>query len=142
MQSNLQSVVPKLVNKQGIFDRQLEMCATFVNLNINALRFFDFNVDNNGIEINVFYNKIGDWSCEIGKSQLLDLVKHYKLHIIGYELHKIRFVKSTGATTRFKQQCKYIIPLNLLRFNNADFYYNTDYLNYTKFDKYGYFKLF
>ena len=24
----------KLVNKQGIYDRQLEMCATFVNMNI------------------------------------------------------------------------------------------------------------
>ena len=142
MQSKSQQTVVKLVNKQGIYDRQLEMCATFVNMNINALRFFDYNVDNNGIEITVLYNKISDWSCEIGKGQIIDLVKHYKLHLIGYELHKIRFIKNTGANTRFKQQCKYIIPLNLLRFNNADFYYNIEYLTYTKFDKYGYFKLF
>ena len=142
MQSKSQQTVVKLVNKQGIYDRQLEMCATFVNMNINALRFFDYKVDNNGIEITVLYNKISDWSCEIGKVQIIDLVKHYKLHLIGYELHKIRFIKNSGANTRFKQQCKYIIPLNLLKFNNVDFYYNIDYLTYSKFDKYGYFKLF
>ena len=141
MQSKSQQAVVKLVNKQGIYDRQLEMCATFVNMNINALRFFDYKVDNNGIEITVLYNKINDWSCEIGKVQVIDLVKHYKLHLIGYELNKIRFIKSCGASARFKQ-CKYVIPLNLLRFNNVDFYYNNDYLTYTKFDKYGYFKLF
>ena len=140
MQSNSQ--LRKLVNKQGIYDRQLEMCATFVNMNINALRFFDYKVDNNGIELSVLYNKISDWSCEIGKVQIIDLVKHYKLHLIGYELQKIRFIKICGANTRFKQQCKYIIPLNLLKFNNVDFYYNVNYLTYSKFDKYGYFKLF
>ena len=111
MQSKSQQALVKLVNKQGIFDRQLEMCATFVNMNINALRFFDYNVDNNRIEITVLYNKIGDWSCEIGKGQIIDLVKHYKLHLIGYELHKIRFIKGAVSNTRFKQQCKYIITL-------------------------------
>ena len=141
MQSKSQQPM-KLVNKQGIYDRQLEMCATFVNMNINALRFFDYKVDNNGIEITVLYNKINDWSCEIGKFQVIDLVKHYKLHLIGYELNKIRFVKNSGANTRFKQQCKYIIPLNLLKLNNVDFYYNNEYLTYSKFDKYGYYKLF
>ena len=140
MQSNLQLL--KLVNKQGIYDRQLEMCATFVNMNINALRFFDYKVDNNGIELSVLYNKNSDWACDIGKVQVIDLVKHYKLHLIGYKLHKIRFIKSSGSSTRFKQQCKYVIPLNLLKFNNHDFYYNKDYLTYSKFDKYGYFKLF
>ena len=142
MQSKSQETVKKLVNKQGIYDRQLEMCATFVNMNMNSLRFFDYKVDNNGIEIFVLYNKISDWSCDIGKIQLIDLVKHYKLHLLGYELHKIRFVKNAGANIRFKQQCKYIIPLNLLKFNNIDFYYNTDYLTYSKFDKVGYYKLF
>ena len=44
-------------NKQGVFDRQLEMCATFVNLNYNNKRVFDYNVDNNCIEIFVFYDK-------------------------------------------------------------------------------------
>ena len=140
MQSNLQST--RLVNKQGIYDRQLEMCATFVNMNINALRFFDYKVDNNGIELSVLYNKNSDWACDIGKGQVIDLIKHYKLHLIGYELHKIRFVKSSGSSTRFKQQCKYVIPLNLLKFNNNDFYYNQDYLTYKKFNKYEYFKLF
>ena len=140
MQSNPQ--LTKLVNKQGIYDRQLEMCATFVNMNINALRFFNYNVDNNAIEITVLYNKNSDWACDIGKNQVINLVKHYKLHLIGYELHKIRFIKNSGSNTRYKQQCKYVIPLNLLKFNNNDFYYNQDYLTYSKFDKYGYFKLF
>ena len=137
MQSSSQST--KLVNKQGIYGRQLEMCATFVNININSLRFFNYNVDNNGIEISVLYNKNSDWACDTGRVQIIDLVKHYKLHLIGYELHKIRFIKSTGSSTRFKQ---YVIPLNLLKFNNYTFYYNQDYLVYNKFDKYKYFKLF
>ena len=140
MQSNSQ--LTKLVNKQGIYDRQLEMCATFVNMNINSLRFFNYNVDNNGIEISVLYNKNSDWACDIGKLQIIDLIKHYKLHLIGYELHKIRFTKNTGSNTRYKQQCKYVIPLNLLLFNNYTFYYNQDYLTYSKFDKYRYFKMF
>ena len=140
MQSNSQ--LRKLVNKQGIYDRQLEMCATFVNMNINSLRFFNYNVDNNGIEISVLYNKNSDWACDIGKLQIIDLIKHYKLHLIGYELHKIRFTKNTGSNTRYKQQCKYVIPLNLLLFNNYTFYYNQDYLTYSKFDKYRYFKMF
>ena len=140
MQSTSQST--SSVNKQGIYDRQLEMCATFVNLNINALRFFNYNVDNNGIEISVLYNKNSDWACDIGRTQVIDLVKHYKLHLLGYELHKIRFIKSSGSSKRFKQECKYVIPLNLLKFNNYTFYYNEDYLVYTKFDKVKYFKLF
>ena len=140
MQSTQQST--SSVNKQGIYDRQLEMCATFVNININALRFFNYNVDNNGIEISVLYNKNSDWACDTGRVQVIDLVKHYKLHLIGYELHKIRFVKSSNSSKRFKQECKYVIPLNLLKFNNYTFYYNEDYLVYTKFDKYKYFKLF
>ena len=140
MQSNSQLV--KLVNKQGIYDRQLEMCATFVNININSSRFFDYHVDNNCIEIIVFYNKNCDWSCETGKAQIINLIKHYKLYLIGYELHKIRFIKINKSNSRFKQQCKYVIPLNLLKFNNIDFYYNQDYLTYSKFEKYSYFKLF
>ena len=140
MQSIQQST--SSVNKQGIYDRQIEMCSTFINININALRFFNYSVDNNGIEISVLYNKNSDWSCETGRIQVIDLVKHYKLHLLGYELHKIRFIKSSGSSKRFKQECKYVIPLNLLKFNNYTFYYNEDYLVYTKFDKHKYFKLF
>ena len=49
-------LLPK--NKQGIFDRQLEMCATFVNFNFNNKRVFDYSVNNNSVEIFVFYDKI------------------------------------------------------------------------------------
>ena len=140
MQSSQQSA--SSVNKQGIYDRQLEMCATFVNLNINSLRFFNYNVDNTGIEISVLYNKNSDWNCDTGRIQVIDLVKHYNLHLLGYELHKIRYVKSGGSNKRFKQECKYVVPLNLLKFNNYTFYYNEEYLVYSKFDKHKYFKLF
>ena len=140
MQSSQQSA--SSVNKQGIYDRQLEMCATFVNLNINSLRFFNYNVDNNAIEISVLYNKNSDWNCDTGRVQVIDLVKHYNLHLLGYELHKIRYVKSGGSSKRFKQECKYVVPLNLLKFNNYTFYYNEEYLVYSKFDKHKYFKLF
>ena len=131
-----------LKNKQGIFDRQLEMCAIFVNLNYNNKRVFDYNVDNNVIEIFVFYDKICDWSCETGRKQVIDLVKHYKLHLLGYELHKICFVRSILANNKYKHSCKYIIPLNLLKFSCDNFYFNEEYLMYEKIQKSEIFKLF
>ena len=131
-----------LKNKQGIFDRQLEMCATFVNFNYSNKRVFDYNVDNNFIEIFVFYDKICDWSPEIGKKQLVDLVKHYKLYLLGYELNRICFVRNIGANNKYKHACKYIIPLNLLKFNYNIFYFNEDYLTYEKIKKSETFKLF
>ena len=129
-------------NKQGVFDRQLEMCATFVNLNYNNKRVFDYNVDNNCIEIFVFYDKICEWSCETGKKQLIDFVKHYKLHLLGHELHRIRFVRDINGNARYKHICKYIIPLNLLKFNCNVFYFDKDYLTYEKIEKSQNFRLF
>ena len=129
-------------NKQGVFDRQLEMCATFVNLNYNKKRVFDYNVDNNFIEIFVFYDKISDWSPDTGKKQVIDLVKHYKLHVLGYELHKISFVRNIGANNKYKHTCKYIIPLNLLKFDYNVFYFSEDYLTYEKISRAENFKLF
>ena len=129
-------------NKQGVFDRQLEMCATFVNFNFNKKRVFDYNVDNNGIEIYIFYDKLQDWFPDTGKKQLIDLVKHYKLHLIGYEIHKIHFLKNIGATNKYKHTCKYIVPLNLLKFNCKVFYYDTNYITYDKIVKPEKFKLF
>ena len=131
-----------LKNKQGIFDRQLEMCATFCYLNHSNKRVFDYNVDNNSIEIFVFYYKICDWSPETGKKQVIDLVKHYKLHLLGYELQKIFFVKNIGQNNKYKLSCKYVIPLTLLKFNYNVFYFDEEYLNYEKFNKSETFKLF
>ena len=134
------NLIPK--NKQGVFDRQLEMCATFVNLNYSNRRVFDYNVDNNFIEIFVFYDKICDWSPETGKKQVIDLVKHYKLHLLGYELHRICFVRNIGANNKYKHTCKYVIPLNLLKFDYNIFYFNIDYLSYEKIKISENFKLF
>ena len=133
-------LLPK--NKQGIFDRQLEMCATFVNFNFNNKRVFDYSVNNNSVEIFIFYDKICDWSCETGKKQIIDLVKYYKLHLLGYELHRIRFERNIGANNKYKHTCKYIIPLNLLKFNNNIFYFNEEYLTYEKIKGSENFKLF
>ena len=133
-------IVPK--NKQGIFDRQLEMCATFVNFNYNNKRVFDYTVNNNEIEIVVFYDKICEWSCETGKKQLIDLVKHYKIHLLGYELQKIRFVRDVNGNSRYKHTCKYIIPLTLLKFDINIFYFDQDYLIYEKIERANKFKLF
>ena len=118
------------------------MCATFVNLNHNGKRIFDYNVDNNCIEIIVFYNKVCEWSCETGKKQIIDFVKHYKLHLLGYELNKIRFIRNIGANNRYKYTCRYIIPLNLLKFNYNVFYFNEEYLMYDKIDRSKNFELF
>ena len=133
-----------LKNRQGPFDRQLEMCATFVNLNSFSSkgRIFDYNVDNNLIEIEVFYDKICDWSPETGKKQLIDLVKQYKLHLLGYELHKITFIRSIRSNSKYKHTCRYIVPLNLLKYNCNVFYFDEDYLNYEKVEKVKNFKLF
>ena len=133
-------IVPK--NKQGIFDRQLEMCATFVNFNYNNKRVFDYSVDNNSIAIHVFYDKICDWSCETGKKQLIDLVKHYKLYLLGYELQKIRFIREVNGNSRYKHTCKYVIPLTLLKFDYNIFYFDEDYLIYEKIERVNNFKLF
>ena len=132
--------VPK--NKQGIFDRQLEMCATFVNFNYSKTRTFDYAVDNNCIALDVFYDKLCEWSCETGKRQLIDLVKHYKLHLLGYDLHRIRFVKEINGCSRYKHTCKYVLPLNLLKFDYNVFYFDKDYLEYEKIDRVNKFTLF
>ena len=115
------------------------MCATFVNLNFSKKRVFDYNVDNNFIEIFVFYDKVCDWSPETGKKQVID---HYKLHLLGYELHRISFVRNIGATNKYKHTCKYIIPLNLLKFDCNVFCFNKDYLTYDKVSRAEIFKLF
>ena len=132
-----------LKNKQGIFDRQLEMCATFVNLNCSSSsRVFDYNVDNNFIEICVFYGKICDWCPQTGKKQIIDLVKHYKLHLLGYELNKISFTRNIGCNNRYKHTCKYLVPLNLLKFSYNIFYFDENYLTYEKIGRQETFKLF
>ena len=136
------SAIPIPKNKQGIFDRQLELCATFVHLNYNNKRTFDYNVDNNNIQIFVFYDKIFDWSCETGKRHLIDFVKHYKLHLLGYELHKISFEKIINGNGRYKHTCKYTIPLTLLKFNFETFYFDENYLVYEKIKRSDIFKLF
>ena len=133
-------IVPK--NKQGIFDRQLEICATFVNFNYSNTRIFDYSVDNRSIAIDVFYDKLCDWSCETGKKQLIDLVKHYKLYLLGYELHRVRFIKEINGNSRYKHICKYIIPLTLIKFDYNVFYFDKDYLEYEKIDRANRFKLF
>ena len=132
----------KTKNKQGIFDRQLEMCASFVNLNFNKNRVFDYCVDNNSIEIFVFYYKISDWTPMVAKKQIIDLVKHYKLYLLGYDLHKILYTTNIGANNKYKHTCKYIIPLNLLKFNYNVFYFCEDYLTYEKINRPDIFKLF
>ena len=63
----LKTEVSLIQNKQGVFDRQLEMHATFVNFNFNKKRVFDYNVDNNSIEIFVFYDKLQAWFPNTGK---------------------------------------------------------------------------
>ena len=131
-----------LKNKQGIFDRQLEMCAPFVNFNYSNKRIFDYCVDNNSIAIDVFYDKICDWSCETGKRQLIDLVKHYKLYLLGYDLHRIRFATQVNRNSRYKHTCKYVIPLTLLKFDYNIFYFDEDYLEYEKIHRPNRFKIF
>ena len=132
----------KLKNKQGIFDRQLEMCASFVHLNYHKNRVFDYCVDNNFIEILVFYYKLNDWTPLVAKKQIIDLVKHYKLHLLGYDLHKISYVTNIGANNKYKHCCKYTIPLNLLKFDYNIFYFCQDYLTYEKIERPEIFKLF
>ena len=135
----------EIKNKQGVFDRQLEMCATFVHFNNNinnSNRVFDYSIDNNFIEMFVFYDRHCDWSPENGKKQIIDLVKHYKLHLLGYELQKIHFVLNIKANSKYKHTCKYIVPLNLLKYNCNVFYFCPDYLTYEKIKKSETFKLF
>lgn len=93
-------------NKQGIFDRQFELCRYFIELNSNSSRFFNYNVSNNCILIQVSYEKHSDWSAVEGKRILQKLLEKYRFHLLRYEPQKI--------------------------YDISTFYYSKDYLSYKK----------
>ena len=119
-------------NKQGIFDRQFELCRHFIELNSNSSRFFNYNVSNNCILIQVSYEKHSDWSAVEGKRILQKLLEKYRFHLLGYEPQKIYYTRSVNLWNRFKLVCEYTILLNILKFDISTFYYSKDYLSYKK----------
>ena len=79
------SEVVKPKNKQGIFDRQNELCEFFIALNSNESRLFNYRVTNDSIMIRVMYDKQNQWNAVEGRKTLIRLVEKYKLDLIGYE---------------------------------------------------------
>lgn len=126
------SEVVKPKNKQGIFDRQNELCEFFITLNNNEDRLFNYRVTNDGIMICVMYDKHSQWNAVEGRKTLIKLVEKYKLDLIGYEKHKTSFTRSANFWTKHKLVVEYSIPLNLLKFDINVFLYSSDYLKYKK----------
>ena len=125
-------------NKQGIFDRQNEMCEFFTVLSLTNGVDINYKVSNDCILIKVAYDNNSQWNANQGKRTLWKLVEKYKLDLLANEKHLIRFHKSVSFWTKKRLICEYYVPLNLLKFNVNIFYYSEEYLNYKK----GYFNKF
>ena len=127
---------PKEKNTQGIFDRQIEMCEFFAVM--NSARDINYKVNNDCILIQVCYNKNSEWNANQGKRTLWKLVEKYKLEMIGYDKHSIRFTKLNSQWAKKKIICEYVILLNLLKFDINIFLFSKEYQSYSK----GYFNKF
>ena len=134
--SSYSEMVKRQKNTQGIFERQLEMCEFFARMNANFE--VNYKVSNDCILVRVCYEKNNQWNANQGKRTLWKLVEKYKLDLIGYNKQSIRFTKLNSPWAKKKIICDYTIPLNLLKFDLQTFYYDVNYLNYSK----GYFNKF
>ena len=112
------------------------MCEFFARMNANSE--VNYKVSNDCILIRVCYEKNNQWNANQGKQTLWKLVEKYKLDLIGYDKHSIRFTKLNSLWSKKNIICDYTIPLNLLKFNLQTFYFDVNYLNYSK----GYFNKF
>ena len=130
------SEVVKAKNKQGIFDRQNELCEFFIMINSNENRLFNYRVTNDSIMIRVMYDKHNQWNAVEGQKTLIKLVEKYKLDLIGYEKYKTSFTRTVNFWTKYTLIVEYSIPLNLLKFDINVFLYSNDYLKYKKSEFY------
>ena len=127
-------VVKQEKNMQGIFDRKIELCEFFAVMNSHVD--LNYKVNNEHILIQVSYDKNSQWNANQGKRTLWKLVEKYKLELIGYDKHSIRFTKLNTQWTKKQIICEYSIPLNLLKFDV--FLFSKEYQNFSK----GYFNKF
>ena len=68
---------PQSKNLQNIYNRQNELCESFIKL--HSLDFtFNCRVTNDTIIIHVFYDKANQWDAHKGKALLDNLVEKYK----------------------------------------------------------------
>ena len=127
-------------NKQGIFDRQNEMCEFFTVLSSTNGADINYKVSNDCILIKVAYDNNSQWNASQGKRTLWKLTEKYKLDLLGYEKHLIRFHTSVSFWTKKRLICEYYIYyyVILYKFNINIFYHSEEYLNYKKgyFDKF------
>ena len=77
--------------------------------------------------IQVSYDKNSQWNANQGKRTLWKLVEKYKLELIGYDKHSVRFTKLNTQCTKKKNICEYSIPLNLLKFDINVFLFSKEY---------------
>ena len=83
-------------NKQSIFDRQNEMYEFFTVLSSTNGVDINYKVSNDCILIKVAYDNNSQWNASQGKRTLWKLIEKYKLDLLCYEKHLIRFHKSVS----------------------------------------------
>ena len=93
------------------------MCEFFTVLSSTNGVHINYKVSNDCILIKVAYDNNSQWNSNQRKRRLWKLVEKYKLDLLGYEKHLVRFHKSVSFWTKKRLICEYYVPLNLLRFN-------------------------
>ena len=114
------------------------MCEFFSAINSNQVVDINYKVNNDCIFIQLRYDNNSKWNANQGKRVLWKLVEKYKLELIGYDKHAIRFTKCASQWLKKKIICDYTIPLNLLKFDINVFLFSKEYQTYSK----GYFNKF
>ena len=99
---------------------------------MNSAVGINYRVNNKCICIQVRFDKSSQWNANQDKKTLWKLVEKYKLDLIGYDKHAIRFTKCVSFWTKKKIVCDYTIPLNLLKFDINVFLFSKEYQKYSK----------
>ena len=99
--STYSEVVKQEKHTQGIFDRQIELWEFFAVMNSHVD--VNYKVNNEHILIQVSYDKNSQWNANQVKRTLWKLVEKYKLELISYDKHSIRFTKLNTQWTKKKK---------------------------------------
>ena len=123
--STYSEVVKQEKNTQGIFDRQIELCEFFAVMNSHVD--VNYKVNNKHILIQVSYDKNSQWNANQGKRTLWKLVEKYKLELIGYDKHSVRFTKLNTQCTKKKLFVSIQFPLTSSNFDINVFSFSKAY---------------
>ena len=101
-------------------------CVNFFTA-MNSAVGINYRVNNKCICIQVRFDKSSQWNANQDKKTLWKLVEKYKLDLIGYDNHTIRFTKCVSFWSKKKIVCDYTILLNPLKFDINVFLFSKEY---------------